>query len=230
MNSLNVFIGYDPGEAVAYHVCANSLIRHASQPLRITPLALNTLGESYKESHVDGSTEFAYSRFLVPYLSDFSGVSLFIDGDMIVRDDIAKLFDEAKFDTESAVLCVKHDEYQPKGSTKFRGAKQTGYPKKNWSSVILFRNSSTYCKQLTPEYVSRASGAHLHQFEWLPDTRVGTLPKAWNWLVGEDAYKRNDDAKLIHYTQGIPAFAAYQQCDMAEYWWDEFHRLTHVDD
>lgn len=228
VHPLDVFIGFDPAEAIAFAVCANSIIRHASQPVRITPLALNTVSGFYKEEHTDGSTEFAYTRFLVPHLSGYMGVSLFIDGDMVVRDDIAKLFEEADRDTQHSVWCVQHPEYKPKGKAKFRGAKQNAYPKKNWSSVMLFRNNTSYTRQLTPEYVTRATGAHLHQFEWLPEMRVGTLHPTWNWLAGE--YEPNEHAKIIHYTRGIPAFAGYEMCDQAQVWWDEYHRLLKVDD
>lgn len=224
---VDVFVGYDEGESVAFHVCVNSLVRHASQPLRIMPLALNNLAQNYTERHGDGSTTFAYSRFLAPYLSGFMGYSLFIDGDMLVKDDIVKLFDAVSSDINSALWVVKHD-YTPKARTKFRGASQIAYPKKNWSSVMLFRNSSSFCKQLTPEYVEQSSGAHLHQFQWLPEGRVGELPREWNHLVGE--YEHSDDAKILHYTNGVPAFSAYADCDHAGEWFDEFHRVVHVDE
>ena len=88
---LRLFIGYDPREAVVYHVCVNSIVRHASQPVAVTPLALNNL-TSYIEHHRDGSNQFTYSRFLVPYLTNWSGWALYVDGDMLLREDIAGLF------------------------------------------------------------------------------------------------------------------------------------------
>jgi lipopolysaccharide biosynthesis glycosyltransferase len=225
---LDIFIGYDAGEAIAYHVCVNSLIRHSSQPLRITPLALNNLAPHYTEKHSDGSTAFAYSRFLVPYLMGFSGTALFLDGDMVVKDDIAKLFDEFYHDTKSAVAVVKHPEYIPRATTKFRGAIQSAYPKKNWSSVMMFRCSHSYCKQLTPDYIERAEGRHLHRFEWLPEERVGELAPEWNHLVGQ--YEHNDKAHILHFTDGVPAFKDYADCDHSAEWWDEMHRTTSVDE
>ena len=228
--TLDIFIGFDPGEAVAYHACANSIIRNASQPVRITPLALGMMAPFYVEKHNDGSTEFAYSRFLVPYLCGYLGSALFIDGDMIVKDDIAKLFDDHYADMYSAVSVVKHPEYVPNGAEKFRGASQQAYPRKNWSSVMLFRCSHFSCKRLTPEFVTNATGAQLHQFSWVEDERIGSLDPTWNWLVDEAHCPHNPDAKLLHYTRGVPAFAAYANCDHASDWWDEFHRMTNVNE
>lgn len=225
---LDIYVGFDPGEAIAYHVCVNSLIRHASQPLRITPLALNNLAPSYTEKHSDGSTTFAYSRFLVPFLMGYSGTALFLDGDMLVKDDIAKLFDDFYRDTQSAVAVVQHPEYIPNGNEKFRGAQQSAYPRKNWSSVMMFRCSHSHCKKLTPEYVQNASGADLHQFKWTD--RIGELDARWNWLVDETHCPHNDDARLLHFTRGIPAFTDYAKCDHANDWWEEMHRVTNVDD
>jgi hypothetical protein len=221
---LNVFVGYDPREAIAYAVCCDSIARYAKRPVSIVPLALNSLSGIFTETHQDASTEFAYSRWLVPYLSDFVGESLYIDGDMVLKADIGELCDQLKGDLWSAVKVVKHD-YTPKLRVKFRGSKQTAYPKKNWSSVMLFRNSSGFCRQLTPEYVEKATGAHLHQFEWLPEDRVGDLALEWNWLVGE--YENNPDAKLLHYTNGIPAYESFASGDHSKDWWDAYiHHQT----
>ena len=131
---MRLFIGYDPREAVVYHACVNSIVRQASQPLAITPLALKNL-RSYTERHRDGSNQFTYSRFLVPHLTGWAGWALYIDGDMLLRDDIAEIFklrDETK-----AVLCVHHD-YKTKLRKKYLGARNEDYPRKNWSSVMLW--------------------------------------------------------------------------------------------
>ena len=112
-----VFIGYDPREAIAFHVCANSIIRQASQPVAIIPLALNLL-QDYTETHTDGSNQFIYSRFLVPHLQRFSGQAIFIDGDMIVRGDIAELWNLR--DLTKDVQVVKHD-YKTKMTEKYLG-------------------------------------------------------------------------------------------------------------
>ena len=133
MKPIPIFIGYDPREAIAYHTCANSIIRHASKPVSIIPLALN-LFDDYKETHTDGSNHFIYSRFLVPHLMDYIGWAIFMDGDMIVRDDIVKLWELREADKD--VMVVKHN-YETKMTTKYLGAKNENYPRKNWSSVIL---------------------------------------------------------------------------------------------
>lgn len=190
------------------------------------PLALSNLEGFYSERHTDGSNAFIYSRFLVPYLADFKGPALFLDGDMIVKDDVAKLF--ALGEVGKDVMVVKHD-YKTKHAVKYLGNKNEDYPKKNWSSVMLFPNCSNFpCQKLTPRFVQDQTGKFLHRFEWTTEARVGELPKEWNWLVGE--YEHNDSAKLLHYTVGIPAFSGYRQCDHASAWWAEFHRMTEVDE
>lgn len=224
-DALRIFIGYDPREAVAYHVCCNSIIRHASVPVAFTPLALNTLRGCYEEKHTDGSNAFIYSRFLVPYLCGFKGRALYLDGDMLVKDDVAKLFGCLRHDHDVAV--VKHN-YTTKARAKYLGNKNENYPRKNWSSVIVWNcgNYPNHC--LTPEFVAEQTGAFLHRFQWLNDGRIGELPKQWNWLV--DEYEHNDEAKLLHFTLAIPSFQAYEDCDHSKEWWDELHRVTDVDE
>jgi hypothetical protein len=214
--ALDVFIGYDPREAVAYHVCANSIIRNASQPVCIHPIALSNV-RNYKETHTDASNQFIYSRFLVPYLMDYQGVALFVDGDMILREgvDIAELF--ALMDLEKAVMCVQHD-YQTKSGVKYLGAPNESYPRKQWSAVTLWNCGNYLNRALTPEYVQSATGAQLHRFLHLPDDRIGALPKEWNWLP--DEFGPNPDAKLLHWTLGTPCFneQEYACAPMSEEW------------
>lgn len=207
-----IFIGYDPREAIAYHVCANSIIRHASQPVQLVPVALN-LFKDYSETHTDGSNHFIYTRFLVPYLMRWQGHAIFIDGDMIVRDDITKLWELR--DLGKDVQVVKHD-YKTKMPIKYLGSKNEDYPRKNWSSVILWNCSSFPNRRLTPEYVMNSKGSHLHRFEWVEEDRIGELPKEWNWLP--DEYGPNLDAKLLHYTLGAPCFHEFATTPMGEEW------------
>ena len=207
-----IFIGYDPREAIAFHTCANSIIRHASQPVSIIPLALN-LFKDYTETHTDGSNQFIYSRFLVPYLMHWQGHAIFIDGDMIVRDDITKLWDLRNSSCD--VQVVKHD-YKTKMKEKYLGAKNEDYPRKNWSSVILWNCNSFPNRRLTPEFIQRATGAELHRFTWISDDRIGELPKEWNWLP--DEYGPNEDAKLLHYTLGTPCFHEFADTPQAGEW------------
>ena len=214
MTPVPIFIGYDPREAIAYHTCVNSIIRHASQPVAIVPIALN-LFRDYKETHTDGSNHFIYTRFLVPHLMGFKGWAIFIDGDMILRDDIIKLWNLREVDKD--VMVVKHD-YQTRMPVKYLGAKNEDYPRKNWSSVILWNCNSFPNRQLTPEFVQKSSGSFLHRFSWLDDDRIGELPPEWNWLP--DEYGVNLNAKLLHYTLGTPCFQEFADTPQA----DEWHR------
>jgi hypothetical protein len=170
----------------------------------------------YKETHTDGSNHFIYSRFLVPHLMGYKGWAIFIDGDMILRDDIEKLW--ALRDESKAVMVVKH-EYKTKMAEKYLGSKNEDYPCKNWSSVILWNCGHPANAVVTPEVVQSASGAQVHRFTWLSDDLVGELPTEWNWLDVE--YEWNPLAKLVHYTLGTPCFHEFaDQGDFA----DEWHR------
>ena len=209
-----IFIGYDPREAIAYHTCVNSIIRHATRPVAIHPVALN-LFRDYDETHTDGSNHFIYTRFLVPHLMSYTGWAIFIDGDMIVRDDITQLWNLKEIDKD--VMVVKHD-YKTCMPVKYLGAKNEDYPRKNWSSVILWNCSSFPNRQLTPEFVQRSTGSFLHRFTWLDDARIGELPPEWNWLP--DEYGPNTNAKLLHYTLGTPCFHEFADTPQA----DEWHR------
>ena len=212
MTPIPVFVGYDPREAIAYHTCVNSIIRHASQPVAIIPIALN-LFQDYKETHTDGSNHFIYTRFLVPHLMGFKGWAIFIDGDMIVRDDMMKLWNLRQLDKD--VMVVKHD-YQTCMPVKYLGAKNEDYPRKNWSSVILWNCNSFPNRQLTPEFVQKSSGSFLHRFSWLDDDRIGDLPPEWNWLP--DEYGPNLNAKLLHYTLGAPCFQEFADTPQGNEW------------
>ena len=216
-----IFIGYDPREAIVFHVCANSIIRNSSKPVSIIPLALN-LFEDYKETHKDGSNAFIYSRFLVPHLMDFKGHAIYIDGDMVVKEDIAKLWELRQ--NHRDVQVVKHD-YKTRMPIKYLGSKNEDYPRKNWSSVIIWNCESFSNKRLTPEYVMNSTGKHLHRFEWLEDNRIGSLPIEWNWLP--DEFGENNHAKLLHYTLGAPCFDEFHNTEMAQDWHDESSLTTY---
>jgi hypothetical protein len=210
---IKVFIGYDLREAVAYGVLAHSIHCRATQPVSTAPLMLSQLrGVLNRERHPLQSTDFSFSRFLTPYLSGYSGWSVFMDCDMLMLDDIAHLW--ALRDDRYAVMVVKHD-HVPKETQKFLGEPQTKYEKKNWSSVMLFNNAK--CRALTPNYVNTASGLELHQFKWLADEGlIGDLPDRWNHLVGYNAPR--SDTALVHYTLGGPYFSNYADCEYASEW------------
>jgi len=216
-----VFIGYDSREAISFHTCVNSIIRNSSKPVQIIPLALNLIQE-YTESHTDGSNDFIYSRFLVPYLTGYEGWAIFLDGDMIVQGDIAELWDMKHYAKD--VLVAKHD-YNTKYPTKYFGASNDNYPRKNWSSVILWNCHSDANRILTPSFVQQSTGADLHRFKWIDDERIGELPLEWNWLDLE--YNPNENAKIIHYTIGAPCIKEYADKGMANVWHKEYNLTTY---
>ena len=181
-------------------------------PVEIRPLALNLLPD-YNETHTDGSNQFIYSRFLIPHLYGFHGWAIWLDGDMLVRGDLAELWSMRRAD--KGVQVVQHD-YQTKRAIKYLGHRNEDYPRKNWSSVILWNNAYWPNRVLTPWFIGRATGKFLHRFEWLTDDQIEPLPSAWNHLTME--YERRDDAKIYHYTLGIPAFDGYQSQEGGDEW------------
>jgi hypothetical protein len=218
---ITIYIGYDPRESVAFHTLAHSILRRASVPISIAPLAQSQLRGVYRRTRgPTESTEFSLTRFLLPRLSGFSGWSLFMDCDMLCRVDIAELMKQTERQADKAVLVCKHD-YVPKTQRKFLDQVQTRYPRKNWSSLMIFNNAR--CRSLSPDYVNSASGLELHRFAWIEDAAIGELPLEWNWLVGEYAY--NPAAKIVHFTIGGPYFAAYRDCDYAAEWFAEFESM-----
>lgn len=217
MKPLPIYIGYDgDAEPIAYHVCADSIIRNASGPVAIIPLALNTVRHFYTERHTDGSNAFIYSRFLVPYLQDFEGDAIFLDGDMLVRGDVYQLLYAHRGNGGVGVSVVKHPEYETKQAVKYLGARNSNYPRKNWSSVIAFNCSHPSHRVLTPSNVETMTGAQLHRFTWLSDAAIGALPDTWNRLVIEQEVQPGDN--LLHYTLGTPCFSDYKHCPHAEEW------------
>jgi hypothetical protein len=222
---IRIFIGFDPRETVAYHVLSHSILARTSEPVTIAPLALSSLSSLLtRERHPLQSTDFSFSRFLTPYLSDYQGWSIFMDCDMLVLDDIVNLWKLR--DDNYAVQVVKH-QHVPQETTKFLGAPQTKYEKKNWSSVILFNNAK--CKALTLDYVNTASGLDLHQFKWLEsEAAIGEIPPRWNHLVDYD--QPDNEVSLVHYTIGGPYFSAWQQCEYATAWFTERDKMLHVED
>lgn len=220
---IRVFIGYDSREAVAYSVLAHSINTRATVPVTITPLMLSQLGGIYRrERNPLQSTDFSFSRFLVPYLCNFEGWAIFTDNDMLVLDDIARLW--ALRDDRYAVQVVKHN-HVPKEEVKFLGYQQTKYEKKNWSSVMLMNCAK--CRALTADFVNTATGLELHQFKWLgDDSLIGELPSGWNHLVGYDAPR--SDASLVHFTIGGPYFNETRDCEYAEEWFSEREAMLYA--
>ncbi len=216
---ITIIVGFDQREAIAYHTFTQSIIEKSSRPVFFIPVALNTLN-GFKETHKDRSNDFIYSRFLTPYLNNFEGWAIFADGDMICQSDIRELWDLR--DESKALLVVKHD-YLTKANRKYLGNINENYPRKNWSSLILWNCAHPKHSILTPNFISNQSGQFLHRFSWLDDSDIGDLPKEWNWLALE--YPINNSAKIIHYTLGTPCFKDYRDTDMSDIWLETHKRV-----
>jgi hypothetical protein len=220
---IRVFIGFDRREAVAASVLSHSIHLRSSSPVSICPVMLSQLGGVFERGRdALQSTDFSFSRFLVPHLSGYRGFSIFMDCDMLMLDDIAKLW--ALRDPRYAVQVVKHD-HRPVETTKFLGEPQSRYQKKNWSSVMLMNNER--CAALTPKYVNTATGLELHQFKWLEsESLIGGLPPRWNHLVGYDA--PSSEVSLAHFTLGGPYFPEHASCEYADQWRAERDALLYA--
>jgi len=219
IEKIKIVVGYDSDETIAYHVFCQSIIEKTTLPVEFLPLSINSLNV-YEEKHTDGSNKFIYSRFLTPYLMNFKGWAIYADGDMVCNSDIKELWSQK--DKRKAVQVVKHD-YKTIAKTKYLGKKNEDYPRKNWSSLILWNCEHPSNKLLIPEFIESQPGSYLHRFEWLDDTLVGELPNDWNWLALE--YPDNNLAKIIHYTLGTPCFKNYSAGKMAIYWKEAYKRL-----
>lgn len=211
-NHIRLVVGFDQREAVAYHTFCQSVIKNASRPVAFIPLAENMLGD-YRETHTDGSNKFIYTRFLTPYLCEYSGWAIFADGDMICQADIKELWQLR--DDSKAVLVVKHD-YKTTAHRKYFDNKNEDYPRKNWSSVVLWNCAHPANQILTPEFIQSQTGSFLHRFSWLQDDQIGQIPREWNWLAVE--YPDNPQANLVHYTLGAPCLNDYKDCSMSKIW------------
>lgn len=225
MDPLPIFIGFDPRESAAYHVCCQSIIEHATVPVAFVPLASNLLGGF--DGQRDGSNAFIFSRFLVPWVQKWRGWALFIDGDMIVRDDVKKLFELR--DERKAAMVARHA-YRTIAPRKYMGtpleSANVDYPKKNHSSVIMWNCAHYANRCLTPERVAKMKTGDLHRFGWIPDDRLGELPLEWNWLAGE--YGENSNAKIVHHTLGVPGFKHYADADHADEWHRTLLNMLHL--
>lgn len=196
---MKIFIGYDDKEAIAFHVLVHSIIKRSSVPIEIIPLKRSNLKDIlFRERGEFDSTDFSISRFLVPYLSGFEGKSIYMDCDMLCLIDINELLRLIDWEKPAVWVC-KHD-YIPKTSVKMDNQVQTKYPRKNWSSLIIFNNEK--CTALTLPYVNTAPGLDLHRFLWLKNDEIWGLPLSYNWLVGE--YPTIPEPKILHYTLGGP--------------------------
>ena len=221
---MKIFVGYDTREDIAYQVCKHSII--SKQPnADVRPLKQQELRDAgWYTRPIDklASTEFTFTRFLIPELTNFKGWALFMDSDMILTTDIKKLFDQA--DDRYAVMCVQHD-YKVEEGFKMDGQKQTIYPRKNWSSVVLWNCGHPSNKVVTTDLVNdeQTTGKYLHRFSWLKDEEIGELDHTWNYLVG--VYNDIETPNLIHYTEGGPWFENYRNCEFHQLWKKELQDM-----
>ena len=223
--TFRVYIGWDSREPEAADVCAHSIIKHSSVPVDIVFIQQQELRDQgiYTRA-VDGkaSTEFSLTRFLVPHLNQYQGWAVFVDCDFLFVDDIAQLF--ATADPECAVQVVQHD-YWPTNAVKMDGQRQHQYPKKNWSSMILWNCAHRGNAKLTAAFVNRAAPSTLHQFKWLNTAAVGKLSHTWNWLVNWYHEPQDGEPSAIHFTEGGPWFPQYLKSEYAGLWLRDYQEL-----
>lgn len=218
---MKIYIGYDRREDLAYQVSKHSILSKDSRA-EVFPLKLNELREMGLYSRDEdklGSTEFTFSRFLVPILNNYEGWALFCDCDILFLNPISELF--SLVDNKYAVMCVQHD-YSPKATVKMDGKAQSIYPRKNWSSLVLWNCGHPSNKKITKDLINDPSttGKYLHRFSWLEDEEIGGIDHSWNWLVGWYQEPKDGSPKAIHYTEGGPWFEDYRFCDYHQTWKD----------
>jgi hypothetical protein len=225
-NMIRVFIGYDSVESVAWHTMASSIYRQSSKPVAITPINLKNLEGIYTMAkNPKQSNEFSFTRFLVPYLCNYEGWAVFFDCDQMLRTDITSIFDVVQQQPDKAVYVVKHT-YEPRNDIKYLNTVQYKYPRKNWSSVVLWNCGHKKNRAVNPEYVNTSEALLLHRFAWLEDDEIGELDVRWNWLVGEYDDPPND-VKNVHWTVGGPYFDEYKNADFSNEWLDELKNINY---
>lgn len=230
-----IFVGRDKrctAQALSYDACINSMIQYfdVNTEVQFIGLFKDQLikdGIYNREDDAKQSTEFTYTRFLVPYLSNYNGVSLFCDSDFIFNCDVMEIL--KYFDKNNSVTCVKHEYKECKSKFKMDGKPQEWYPRKNWSSLMLFNNEHEDCKKLIPELISTESARYLHRMEWTTDDKIGEIPKEWNYLVGYYEKKPFSEIKALHYTDGVPWYKNYRNCDYADEWFSSLEQDKHKD-
>ena len=215
-DKLTVFVGYDEREDIAYEVCKYSILKHSPE-VEVIPIKQDEMRADgiYTREPDDASTDFSLTRFLVPELMGFNGPALFMDCDILVTDDIWHLFH--LFDPQYAVQVVPHH-HTPHEILKMDGRKQTNYPRKNWSSVVLWNCGHPKNHNLTAGVVNEVNPSFLHRFEWLETHEIGHLPVTMNFLV--EYYKKPLSAipLLIHFTGGGPWMENYDCVDYGNMW------------
>ncbi len=206
-----IYIGFDHREPEAFEVCRYSILKYCPNA-RVFQLDHKNLSYYHRPDDPLATTEFCYTRFLVPHISGYKGMAMFVDCDFLFREPISHLLDH--INPLYALSCVHHD-YRPTETTKMDNKPQTQYPRKNWSSLMIFNCEHSANRSLTPYVVNTHSGAYLHRFQWLLDAQIGHLPNRWNWLEGWD---KSPNPAAVHYTRGGPWFPNCQDVDYADEW------------
>lgn len=218
---LKVFVGYDSREDIAWQVCRHSLLRHAREPLQVVPIRQSVLRELClytRPADPSASTEFSLTRFLAPYLAAQGGWVIFCDCDFLFTTDVRKVLEG--LDPAKAVYVVQHD-YTPTFHVKMDGQRQTTYPRKNWSSFMVFNCDHPDVAALTPAVVNASAPAYLHRFEWVADEdHIGALDLDWNFLEGEYPCPAVTP-RVIHFTNGGPWFEEWTNVSFADLWLTE---------
>jgi hypothetical protein len=218
MNNLKVFIGFDSsnyGQELAFEVCKRSIQKY-NKNIEIIKLVKQELIDKglFKRTDKDGATEFTYTRFFVPYLSNYEGYSLFCDSDFLWNCNVQELF-EKYTDENKALSCVMHKYENCNDKMKMDNQKQEWYPKKNWSSLMIFNNSHPSVKNLNLENVNTQTPKWLHRFEWANDTEIIEIPKSYNYLVD---YYFDGEIKALHFTDGGPWHTGYENVSYSDLW------------
>lgn len=223
---LPIFIGYDAVEPVAWHTLTHSIIQNSSIPISFVPVAINHFSTFFhRDRDAKQSNSFSFSRFCVPYLMNYEGFALFMDCDMMMRVDIAELLNVVQEQPDKAVYVVQHD-YTPSETVKYLNTRQYVYPRKNWSSFVLWNCSHPKNRTVNEEFFNNRTGLELHRFTWLDDQDIGSLGVKWNWLVG-DYVDPPEDVKNVHWTNGGPYFLEYRDVDFSGEWRELFGAMTY---
>lgn len=221
--TINVYIGYDQREDLAYQVCRASILKHCGPEtniFKIEPIVQDWLRAKSiytRQKDIFASTDFSLTRFLTPYLNNYEGYAIFMDLDFVVTGNLLKEVDMSiKKDNDKAVWLVKHD-YISRVQRKMDNKIQHAYPKKNWSSFMIFDCAHPAMRTLTPEYINQATSQDLHQFRWINEKLVGELPIDFNFLVGE--YNKSKKLPLcLHFTLGLPFVGEIFTNDYLDVW------------
>jgi len=220
---INVYIGLDEPYEIAYDTCKSSILSNNKKyKLNIKPINYNTVTDYQRDKTENESTQFSFARFWVPYESNFKGISIFLDSDFLFLESIDNLID--LYNPKKAIMCCKHD-YKPSNTTKMDGKIQSVYPRKNWSSLIIFNNEHPKNTTLEPWLLNTLTGAYLHRFMWLADRDIGSLPLEWNWLVDWYQEEKDFEPKALHFTEGGPWLKSFKSCSYSDLWYRQLQSL-----